>query len=50
MLGIGELATKTGLTAHTIRFYEKSGLINASQRRSLVTVTIQIQMSAKQSS
>ena len=32
MLRIGELATKTGLTAHTIRFYEKSGLINASQR------------------
>ena len=32
MLRIGELATKTGLTAHTIRFYEKSGLLNASQR------------------
>ena len=32
MLRIGELATKTGLTAHAIRFYEKSGLLNASQR------------------
>jgi len=32
MLRISELAAKTGLTAHTIRFYEKSGLINASQR------------------
>ena len=32
MLRIGELAIKTGLTAHTIRFYEKSGLLNASQR------------------
>jgi len=32
MLKIGELASKTGLTAHTIRFYEKNGLINASQR------------------
>lgn len=32
MLKIGELASKTGLTAHTIRFYEKNGLINASER------------------
>jgi MerR family Zn(II)-responsive transcriptional regulator of zntA len=32
MFKIGELASKTGLTAHTIRFYEKNGLINASQR------------------
>lgn len=32
MLKIGELALKTGLTAHTIRYYEKNGLINASQR------------------
>ena len=32
MLKIGELASKTGLTAHTIRYYEKNGLINASQR------------------
>ena len=32
MLKIGELASKTGLTAHTIRFYEKNGLINASRR------------------
>ena len=32
MLRIGELALKIGLSAHTIRFYEKSGLINASQR------------------
>ena len=32
MLRIGELATKTGLTTHTIRFHEKSGLLNASQR------------------
>lgn len=32
MLKIGELAEKTGLSAHTIRFYEKQGLIQASQR------------------
>jgi len=29
---ISELASKTGLTAHTLRFYEKHGLISASQR------------------
>ena len=32
MLKIGELASKTGLTAHTTRFYEKNGLINACRR------------------
>jgi len=32
MLKISELAAKTGLTAHTIRFYEKNGLISASER------------------
>jgi MerR family Zn(II)-responsive transcriptional regulator of zntA len=32
MMKISELASKTGLTAHTLRFYEKHGLISASQR------------------
>ena len=32
MLKISEVADKTGLSAHTLRFYEKTGLINASQR------------------
>lgn len=32
MLKISELAAKTGLSAHTIRFYEKNGLISASER------------------
>lgn len=32
MLKISELAARTGLSAHTIRFYEKNGLINASDR------------------
>ncbi len=32
MLKISELAAKTGLSAHTIRFYEKHGLISASER------------------
>ncbi len=32
MLKISELAEQTGLTAHTIRFYEKHGLISASER------------------
>jgi len=32
MLKISELAKRTGLSAHTIRFYEKHGLINASTR------------------
>lgn len=32
MLKISELAAQTGLTAHTIRFYEKQGLISASER------------------
>ena len=32
MLKISELAAKTGLSTHTIRFYEKHGLINASER------------------
>ena len=29
---IGELAKKSGLSAHTLRFYEKQGLIKASGR------------------
>lgn len=32
MLKISELAEQTGLTAHTIRFYEKHGLISATER------------------
>jgi MerR family Zn(II)-responsive transcriptional regulator of zntA len=32
MLKISELAAKTGLSAHTIRFYEKHDLIRASER------------------
>ncbi|MBM87988.1 MAG: Zn(2+)-responsive transcriptional regulator [Gammaproteobacteria bacterium] len=32
MLKISELAAKTGLSAHTIRFYEKHGLVCASER------------------
>lgn len=32
MLKISELAALTGLSAHTIRFYEKHGLIEASKR------------------
>ncbi len=32
MLKISELAAKTGLSAHTLRFYEKHGLITASSR------------------
>lgn len=32
MLKISELAKITGLSAHTLRFYEKHGLINASDR------------------
>ena len=32
MLKISELAAHTGLSAHTIRFYEKLGLISASER------------------
>ena len=32
MLKIGELSTRTGLSAHTLRFYEKHGLISASER------------------
>lgn len=32
MLKIGEIAERTGLSAHTLRFYEKHGLINASER------------------
>ena len=32
MLKISELAALTGLSAHTIRFYEKHGLIEASER------------------
>ena len=32
MLKIGELSNRTGLSAHTLRFYEKHGLISASVR------------------
>ena len=32
MLKISELAGRIGLSAHTIRFYEKHGLIEASER------------------
>ena len=32
MLKISELAERTGLSAHTLRFYEKHGLISASER------------------
>ena len=32
MLKISELAAKTGLSSHTIRFYEKHDLIRASER------------------
>ncbi len=32
MLKISELARKTGLSTHTLRFYEKHGLIGASNR------------------
>ena len=32
MLKISEIARQTGLSAHTLRFYEKHGLISASER------------------
>ena len=32
MLKISELSEQTGLSAHTLRYYEKHGLINASNR------------------
>lgn len=32
MLKISQLAERTGLSAHTLRFYEKNGLIRASDR------------------
>tara|TARA_B100001765_G_scaffold74532_1_gene45328 strand:+ start:879 stop:1313 length:435 start_codon:yes stop_codon:yes gene_type:complete len=32
VLKIGELSNRTGLSAHTLRFYEKHGLISASVR------------------
>lgn len=32
MLKISELSAQTGLSAHTLRFYEKHGLISASKR------------------
>lgn len=32
MLKISELAARTGLSAHTLRFYEKHGLVSASDR------------------
>ena len=32
MLKISELSARTGLTPHTLRFYEKNGLIRASSR------------------
>lgn len=34
MLKISELGSRTGLSPHTIRFYEKQGLIEASERSS----------------
>lgn len=30
---INELSKRTGITAHTIRFYEKSGLIKGFNKR-----------------
>ena len=32
LLKIGELSEQTGLSAHTLRYYEKNGLIGASSR------------------
>ena len=32
MLKISELSARTGLSTHTLRFYEKHGLISASER------------------
>jgi len=32
MFRISEIAQRTGLSAHTLRFYEKHGLINATER------------------
>ena len=32
MLKISELSARTGLSAHTLRFYEKHGLVTASNR------------------
>ena len=32
LITIGELATLTGLSAHTLRFYEKAGVLRATQR------------------
>ena len=32
MFKISEIADKTGLSTHTLRFYEKNGLIEASER------------------
>lgn len=32
MLKISEIAERTGLSAHTLRFYEKHGLISATER------------------
>jgi MerR family Zn(II)-responsive transcriptional regulator of zntA len=32
MLKISELSARTGLSTHTLRYYEKHGLISASER------------------
>lgn len=32
LITIGELATLTGLSAHTLRFYEKAGVLQAAKR------------------
>ncbi|WP_396218599.1 MerR family DNA-binding transcriptional regulator, partial [Flavobacterium sp.] len=34
---INEIAKKTGISAHTIRFYEKSGLIEGKRDESIKT-------------
>ncbi len=34
---ISELAKRTGLTVHTIRFYEKSGLIEGKRKKEVTT-------------
>ncbi len=34
---INELSKKTGITTHTIRFYEKSGLIKGERSKTVTT-------------